>query len=124
MEDHVEVFRHLQPFIVERVMSALQREGISCYMEAAGPWGRAPVSNPNDCLSAPANSYFVMVRKDQFREAQEIVSRFLKEGIPSPVPGLERPGISTGKVHKFGALLGMAFIFLMILIAIWYAMGK
>jgi hypothetical protein len=124
MEDYVEVFRHLQPFVVEKVMSALQTEDISCYMEAAGPWGRAPVTNPADCLSAPANSYFVMVRKDQFYEAQEIIASILQGEISSPARRINKSKIRITKVHKIGALLGLVFVFVLLFLTIWYALGK
>jgi hypothetical protein len=124
MKDYVEVFRHLQPFEVEKVLSALQGEGISCYMEAAGPWGRAPVTNAADSLSAPANSYYVMVLKDQFDEAREIVSGLLRGGVPTSPLGLGRSRMTIRPVHMIGVLLGLVFIVLLVLLTIWQVMGK
>lgn len=124
MEDYVEVFRHIQPFEVEKVLAVLQNEGISCYIEAAGAWGKAPVHNPDEYHSLPTTSYYVLVQKDRFKDSQEIVSKLLRGEIQPPKKSFKKPIIKIERVHKIGAALVVLLFFVLLFLTIWYASSK
>jgi hypothetical protein len=119
MEDYVEIFRHIQPFEVEKVLIALQNEGISCYMEVAGPWGKSPVYNPDDYHSSPFASYYVLVRRDQYMEAREVVSKLLRDEIPRSPMRPKKPNPEFYRLRKIYALIVLLYTFALIVLTFW-----